>query len=274
MKILQTLLSWLITLLVPAALVFLGLRLLLTPLFLQIEYRTPGFPADDYGFSLADRLHWSGIALQYLANDSGISFLGDLTFPDGSPLYNDRELSHMQDVKNVVQPVLKIGYSVWLVILGLGIWAQWGDWWQAYRRSLGRGGWLTAALVAAIAIFAATSFWQFFTDFHSLFFKGDSWLFLYSDTLIRLFPMRFWQDAFLAVGVIALGGGLVLGLGLRPNKKQGGYLTRRNWFGGIESRPTNEAKIEMWCYVLRKGENAHSFVVYNIFPRSKKCRKR
>ena len=58
-------------------------------------------------------------------------------------------------------------------------------------------------------------FWNFFAGFHALFFEGDSWLFLYSDTLIRLFPLRFWQDAFLSVAVIALGGGFALGLGLR-----------------------------------------------------------
>ena len=219
MKTLHRILSWLITLLIPFALTFLGLRLLLTPVFLQIEYRTPGFPPDSYGFSLQERLHWSQVALRYLVNDADLNFLGDLTFPDGSQLYNDRELSHMQDVKNVVQPVMIIGYAVWFVVLGLGVWAQWGSWRQAYRRGLGRGGWLTVALVAAIAVFAATSFWQFFTEFHGLFFEGDSWLFLYSDTLIRLFPMRFWQDAFLAVGVMALAGGLALGLGLRPKSK-------------------------------------------------------
>jgi len=58
-------------------------------------------------------------------------------------------------------------------------------------------------------------FWNFFAGFHSLFFEGDSWLFLYSDTLIRLFPLRFWQDAFLLAAVIALGCGVGLGLGLR-----------------------------------------------------------
>jgi hypothetical protein len=40
-------------------------------------------------------------------------------------------------------------------------------------------------------------------------------MFLFSDTLIRLFPIRFWQDAFLLAAVIALGGGIALGLGLR-----------------------------------------------------------
>jgi uncharacterized membrane protein len=46
-------------------------------------------------------------------------------------------------------------------------------------------------------------FWQFFTDFHGLFFKGQSWLFPDSDTLIRLYPLKFWEDAVLYNGVIA-----------------------------------------------------------------------
>lgn len=58
-------------------------------------------------------------------------------------------------------------------------------------------------------------FWNFFAAFHHLFFKGDSWIFLYSDTLIRLFPIRFWQDAFLLAALISLGGGIALALGLR-----------------------------------------------------------
>jgi hypothetical protein len=33
--------------------------------------------------------------------------------------------------------------------------------------------------------------------------------------LIRLFPIRFWQDAFLLAAITALGGGIALGLGLR-----------------------------------------------------------
>ena len=58
-------------------------------------------------------------------------------------------------------------------------------------------------------------FWNFFAGFHHLFFTGDSWLFLFSDTLIRLFPIRFWQDAFLFAAIISLGGGVALGWGLR-----------------------------------------------------------
>ena len=227
MKTLYRILSWFITILLPVALTFLGLRLLLTSVFPEIEYRTPGFPADDYGFTLQNRLHWSKISIEYLINGADISFLGDLTFPEGSALFNERELSHMQDVKDVIQPVMWIGYGVWFFILGLGIWARFGPalsgdeggWWPEYVNGTRRGGWLTVGLVALLGILAGISFWQFFTVFHALFFTGDSWLFLYSDTLIRLFPMRFWQDAFLFVGVLDLLGGLALGLGLRPKSK-------------------------------------------------------
>lgn len=218
MRIVRIVLSWLAALLVPLALVFLGLRLLLTPVFLQVEYRMPGFPADDYGFTLEDRLRYAPLALDYLLNDAGPSFLGDLTFPDGTALFNAREVSHMLDVKNVVQPALAVGYGVWVVLLGLGVWARWGGWWPEYKSGLRRGGWLTVGLVVVIALGAAISFWQFFTIFHALFFEGDSWVFLYSDTLIRLFPLRFWQDAFLFAGIVVLGGGLALGSGLRTRK--------------------------------------------------------
>ena len=71
MKLLYRILAWLITLLLPLALTFLGLRLLFTQAFLEVEYRTPGFPADDYGFKLQDRLKWSKVSVDYLVNNAG-----------------------------------------------------------------------------------------------------------------------------------------------------------------------------------------------------------
>jgi integral membrane protein (TIGR01906 family) len=219
MKTLQKIVSWVVTLLLPLAFTFLGVRLLLTHAFPGIEYRLPGFPADDYGFTLQDRLHWSRISIDYLTNDSDISFLGNLTFMDGVSLFTDRELSHMHDVKNVVQPVLVVGYGLWFLILGLALWARFGGWWAVYVRGIWRGGWLTVGLVLVFGILGAISFWQFFTVFHELFFTGDSWQFQYFDTLIRLFPMRFWQDAFIFAGLLDVVGGLALALGLRPKRK-------------------------------------------------------
>lgn len=215
------LVPWLAAPLAPLALVFLGLRLLLTPVFLQVEYRMPGFPADSYGFTLSDRLRWSPYAVEFLVTDAGIEYLGGLTFDDGAALFNERELSHMQDVKDIVRPALWVGTGSWLALAGLGLWSRLAERGWGFRRGLRAGGWLTVGLAAGAALFAVIGFTQFFTAFHSLFFEGDSWLFLYSDTLIRLFPVRFWQDCFLYIGLIAVGGGLALGLACRePRSRQ------------------------------------------------------
>jgi integral membrane protein (TIGR01906 family) len=217
-----TILSSLVASLVPFALIGLGLRLLLSPLFLQIEYNMPYFPPDEYGFTKEDRLRWAPYALDYLTNNADISYLGSLKFDDGSPLYNERELSHMDDVKLVTQAALRVWYTTLALLLVLGVWAWFDGWWQAYLLGLMRGGWLMIGLAVTIGLIVLVGivinpdiFWNFFAGFHSLFFEGDSWLFLFSDTLIRLFPIRFWQDAFLWAAVIALGGGIALALGLR-----------------------------------------------------------
>lgn len=216
-----SLFAWVITLLIPFVLLMLGARLLMTPLFLEVEYRLPGFPADSYGFSQADRLRWARPSVEYLVNSAPITFLATLSFEDGQPIYNERELSHMLDVKNVVQLLLKLWYLALLLLVGLGIWAWKANWLPTYQAGLRRGGLLTAALLLGLGAFAAISFWQFFAWFHSLFFSGDSWLFAYSDTLIRLFPIRFWQDAVAWIGGFALVSGLGLGLGLKPKTQTG-----------------------------------------------------
>ena len=216
------LLSWLVTTLIPIVLIGLGLRILLTPLFLKVEYNMPYFPPDEYGFTKEDRLKWAPFALNYLVNSADISYLGNLAFNDGTPLYNERELSHMEDVKRVAKGALKVWYMTLALLIGLGIWSRLGHWEQAYRQGLMRGGWLMVGLAAVVGLIVVVGivinpniFWNFFAGFHNLFFQGDSWLFLYSDTLIRLFPLRFWQDAFLLAAIIALGGGIALGLGFR-----------------------------------------------------------
>ncbi|MBI5295436.1 MAG: TIGR01906 family membrane protein [Chloroflexi bacterium] len=212
----STPLSWLVTLLTPLFLIGLAMRIMLAPWFLTVEYNMPYFPADTYGFTKEDRLRWAPYAVTYLTNGADISYLGDLTFEDGTPLYNERELSHMRDVKLVTQGGLRAWYVSLILLALLGLWAWRGDWMREFLQGLRRGGWLVIILAAGLGGFAAVAFWQFFTFFHSLFFEGDSWLFLFSDTLIRLFPMQFWQDVFIWVGAIVLGGALALAFALKP----------------------------------------------------------
>lgn len=217
-----TFLSHLVSLLTPLALIGLALRVLLTPLYYTVEYNMPYFPLDDYGFTKEDRLKWAKPSVEYLVNGADISYLGYLKFDDGTPIYNERELSHMQDVKGVVQGSLRAWYIANVVLLALAVFAQRGGWTPMYLNGLRRGGLWMIGLAVILSLIAGAGillnpdiFWSFFSWFHSLFFEGDTWLFYYSDTLIRLFPIRFWQDAVIAMAVIALGGGAALAFGLR-----------------------------------------------------------
>lgn len=205
-------LTWIATILVPIVLILTSVRLVMTPVFVYLEYHTPNFPADRYGFTRQDRLYWSQIALDYLLNDKGNEYLGDLQFPDGSPVYNERELKHMVDVKNVAQNALVVWYLTSGVTLILGVWSWFGGWWGNYARGLERGGWLTLIIIGVGMLLVLLGFGLFFVFFHDVFFDSGTWRFAFSDTLIRLFPERFWQDTFLAVGLLAGSGGLALAL--------------------------------------------------------------
>lgn len=200
---------WIIPSLLPFVLLLTAVRLLMTPTFLRLEYGLPNFPEDSYGFTQQDRIKWAPIALDYLLNDADISFLGDLNFEDGSALYSQRELGHMVDVKNLAQRALSLWYLGLTILVGLGIWAWRAEWWRDYKKFMAIGGKITVAAIGVLIVFIVISFNQIFVGFHRIFFEGDSWLFYFSDTLIRLFPIRFWQDVFIYIGAMTLSGGLV-----------------------------------------------------------------
>lgn len=211
MKSLRRIFNGLAVVLVPVILVLVAVRILLSPLFIQIEYRLPGFPPDTYGFTFEDRLYWGNISRAYLLNSEGIEYLADQNLDANTPLYNQRELQHMLDVKVVVRGAMWVlGISVLLEVV---IWyfnrrsKEFG----AYRLALSRGGWLTTLLIVSILVYLALNFNSLFTNFHLIFFEGDSWLFQFSDTLIRLFPVQFWRDAFIWIAVMSLAGGISLG---------------------------------------------------------------
>lgn len=156
------------------------------------------------------------ISLNYLVNDQGISYLGDLKFADNTPFYNERELSHMSDVKNLIQTSLKVWYVALVALLLLWFWSWRKKWSGTFWRGVARGGLLTIGVIVAVLIGVATNFDALFRGFHAIFFTGNTWLFYTNDSLIRLFPEKLWSDAFLFMGIFSITGAVVLGfLGLR-----------------------------------------------------------
>jgi len=212
MKFLRSVVLSIIPVIIPLFLMMTAIRLLISPLFLTIEYNMPGFPADPFGFTKEDRLHYANISVKYLVNNEEINFLGDLRFADGQPVFNERELIHMEDVQDLVQAMIRVWLSLGGLLALASLWAWRAKWLSLYWRAVSKGGWFTIGLIGLILAGVAISFSALFTGFHMIFFESDTWLFYHSDTLIRLFPLRFWQDAFILMGVLSLGGGFTLAL--------------------------------------------------------------
>jgi integral membrane protein (TIGR01906 family) len=184
-------------------LVLLGwVRIMLFPVFVQVEYRRPGFPPDSYGFTAKERIHWAEVSAQYLLSSAGPEYFSQYTLPDGSPLYSEREVKHMADVHDLLQKgmllleIIAVGFLLGCVFL------FWKDR-TALWKTIATAGKAAFLLLLAVLITVALAWNWAFVTFHEVFFSGGTWMFPYSDTLIRLFPETFWQDGF-ATGVIGM----------------------------------------------------------------------
>lgn len=205
---------------VPYILLMTGIRLVMTPAFPALEYERAGFPQDPYGFTIQERTKWSDYAVSYLTNDAGIEFLGNLQDETGQKMYMPDELSHMEDVKQVVTTASIVWYVLGGVSIAIFLWFVIMRQWESIRKVLNAGGWITIGLLGALLVFLAVSFDKLFEYFHRLFFADGTWTFSQSSTLIRLFPFEFWRDAFvLVIGFALLVGVLLVVMTQKRRKK-------------------------------------------------------
>ncbi len=202
----------LIVLAVPLVLIVTALRLVCLPWFPRWEYQRANFPADAYGMAPEQRLYLAELSIYFLNMPYDLELLERAQLEDGSPAFNARELRHMADVKRALDGVTLAG----ALALVVGLAAGWALWRRAGAAALWGalcdGGLLVLMLVLAIGVLMALSWNTFFTGFHRLFFEGDTWLFSHSDTLIRLFPLKLWQDVSLLVVILVVGPAFALAL--------------------------------------------------------------
>ncbi len=193
-----------IILALPVFLVLTNVRFLTGEAYLRYEYGKASFPPPTR-FSAEERLAFARASVDYLLSDAGLETLRALADEYG-PIYNERELRHMRDVKVLTGQVfpLQIGLGLFLLALIGGMVYRGGETRRAAWRGLVGGAALTCLLLLGLTLLVLLNFDWFFVQFHLIFFEGDTWLFAASDTLIRLFPPQFWFDAALLVGVLAL----------------------------------------------------------------------
>lgn len=184
---------------VPLVLVMGVVRLLTLPWYPAWEYAKPGFPEDPLAMAPEERLRLARASIAFLNMPRGVASLDNLRFADGTAAFNAREIGHMDDVK-LVYDRLTAAALIALVIAAVAAWlllrqghaaAVWG--------AVSDGSLLILCVLVGLGAWMAVGFEAFFTAFHGVFFEGDTWLFAYTDTLIRLFPLQFWSDAGLLI---------------------------------------------------------------------------
>ena len=211
-KTVINIIKWVIIIAMPF---FLGLGMIRAVIawdYPAFEYQR--IPRDQFGFTPEERLEYAHATLDYLQRSEPsaetIYLLEDLRLPNSNdPLYNEAEISHMVDVKNLTDAIRNIWWiTAVLVVLGLAFLLSQPALRPVGYRAIYQGGWATVIILAAIALFIGIGWSTFFVQFHELLFPPGTWTFRYSDSLIRLFPEQFWFD----IGVIMSGGALGLGI--------------------------------------------------------------
>ena len=226
MKIISTVTRWLFILCLPVLLLTASIGWAVNSLWLY-EY---GF--DKYGVSQTTGLAESeleaaarGLISYFNSNEDSIN-LAVIKDNASFNLFNEREVAHMSDVKELIR--LDYGVALGTLIYILGYAAinlfQRKDWRQLARGTVGGSG-LTLVLMLALGSGILLNFDRLFWQFHLISFTNDLWLLDPSrDYLIMLFPGGFWYDAAIfcalstVVAAIILGG--VAGGWLLVNKKR------------------------------------------------------
>jgi integral membrane protein (TIGR01906 family) len=132
---------------------------------------------------------------------------------NSGPLFNQREIAHMRDVKALVGRIyLLLDGAALYVLAYMGATAALRL--APLRRIAGAvlgGSLAAAAVVAGLGTAALIGFDQLFTEFHVLSFSNDFWeLDPARDHLVQIFPQGFWFDITLFVGLVSLSSALLL----------------------------------------------------------------
>jgi integral membrane protein (TIGR01906 family) len=201
----------LIALVVPPTLVVNALRVLATDTFVRFEYDRDGFPSDRYGLPDEERESLALTGLESIRPRSeGIVLLERATLPDGSPAFDSRELTHMEDVRALYGAALRAQLVTLLLLVVLALALARTRLRDVVPRGLLAGALATLGVAVLAVPFILLGFDRFFTRFHEMFFEGDSWRFSNTDTLIRLYPERFWEDVSQLAAAITLAQAVLL----------------------------------------------------------------
>jgi len=219
MNVMRVLAHWLLVLSVPLLIISATIGVAFNSLWIY----TSGFAkydvATEIGLSDAELKRAARELIAYLNSPNRMLLDINVTYDNGQsgPLYDRGAVEHMKDVKGL----LWLNYSICLATT-VCVLLQVIVFWLKKRamlawelaKSAWHGGLVTCGLLVCMALLAVTGFDSFFTKFHEIFFPYGNWIFYYDNHMVIMFPIGFWVDVVLLVGMAGMVlGATVAGLG-------------------------------------------------------------
>jgi integral membrane protein (TIGR01906 family) len=199
--------------------ILFALLICCVPLFLvttTLRWEVSEIRLYEYGFDTYNISHVTGIEeadLLKVAHQLIDYFNAKATTPQVTvykegqsfDIYNEKELAHLTDVKNLVR---LDGYVQMFVLAAMIICR-----WRTIVRSLFFGAVLTLVLAVILALWTLFGFDQLFILFHRLSFTNMLWILdPATDYLIMMFPGEFFYDATLLAFATVIVGAVAIGL--------------------------------------------------------------
>ena len=119
--------------------------------------------------------------------------------------FNEREQSHMKDVKDIVDSFMVFFYVSIIFLIGSLFLINKKD----VRKLLILSG-TVGVLAFVVILLLSLNFGVFFDYFHKLFFEAGTWYFYNDDLIINLFPPNFFFDMFFSIIRMFLAASLIL----------------------------------------------------------------
>src|SRR5699024_9496525 len=143
----------------------LSVRFVASGLFLKFEYFRPGFPADQFGFDGAARVHYATYVIDYLHNFNSRRYLADVVIPNEAPIFSSAELTPMADVKGLISLLYLVALIgiIGAVLFGLYMCREGG---MGIHPGVRLGSIFSIIFMGAVAVVAVLGSDSFFRNFH------------------------------------------------------------------------------------------------------------
>jgi integral membrane protein (TIGR01906 family) len=209
-----------------SSLAFVLLVLCIPVLIISTTVRVYSHSADLYkaGFNkyhISQRTGISNVQLGEVAKQMVEYFGGKSSTPqlmvtkhgEQSPLYNEKELVHLEDVRYIVQIFTILQVASILLFLVLAVCIYFSSGLPRILTGIQIGSVVTAVLTGILIIWALIDFNSLFLLFHYISFTNDLWILDPSkDYLIMMFPEGFFNDAAMLIVSTIIGEAAIIWL--------------------------------------------------------------